>query len=169
MKEQTKFKFGAWLIFAVALAAVLCLGFVAGCNEEVCKPSGWFLGGSGLGSEQETYTARVGIVNADGVEFGAESSWIGQRAQEQYYGAYAIQELQVVELGRQYIGAHASIGLDDDTDGRFYGFVTGVVVPISPNIDAVTEYQFNEYTETLRDLEGTDDAHKISAGLRIKF
>jgi hypothetical protein len=141
---------------------------MVGCNEEVCQPTAWLIGAPDYDSEEETIIARVGIANTDGVEFGAESSWIGVKGLNQSYGAYAIQRLQVIELGTQYLGAHASI-VDADDDGGLYGFVSGLAVPITDNIEAVTEYQFNEYQDQLELIEGTDDAHKVYAGLRIKF
>jgi hypothetical protein len=141
----------------------VCL-LVAGCSEEVCQPTGWLMVGPDLDTADNSVIGRAGILNKDGVEFGVESQYAGKEG-GQSYGAYAMQEIQVVNLGKQYIGARAAI-YDIDEGGNNYGFIAGEIIPISENIDSVIETQINEYD---RAVTGTDDDWLVFAGIRMKF
>jgi hypothetical protein len=126
------------------------------------------MAGPDYDSHENPVIGRIGIVNADDIEFGAESTWYGSGMQG--YGAYAMQQFQAIDLlgSKQYIGGHAAI-IDSDETGNMYGFISGVIVPVRGNIETIVEYQYNEYQDALREHVGTDDAHKVFAGLRIRF
>ena len=150
---------------------LICAVLLTGCNEEVCRPVAWLTVGPDLDASDNPVTGRIGISNADGIEFGAESTWYGSEAQG--YGAYALQEFEAINrllpLGTtEYIGGHAAI-IDTEDTGNTYGFIAGTSVPVRGNIETVVEYQFNEYEGALQETVGSDDAHKVFAGLRIKF
>lgn len=139
---------------------------IAGCGEQACRPTAWFLAGPDVDGSDELFVGRAGLRSPGGSEFGIESQYIG--VGEQSYGAYALVETQIVDIGTQYIGGHASI-IDTDTDGAQYGLISGIIVKAGENADIVTEYQFNALQDNLAEIRGTDDEHVITAGLRIRF
>jgi len=157
-------------VITLLMAAIICLCAV-GCNEEVCKPTAWLMVGPDLDAPDNPIAGRIGIANADGIEFGAESVWYESSVQG--YGVYALQEFEAVNMllplgTTEYIGAHAAI-IDSDETGNTYGFIAGTSRPIRGNIKAIVEYQYNEYQDDLIEQIGSDDAHKVYAGLKISF
>ena len=146
-------------------AAVLIAG--AGCNEEQCRPTAWLMGGTGDDSVDNDIVGRVGLRNPQGIEFGAESNWIGVHGANQNYGAYVIGELDKTPVGTPYIGGHASI--IDDEDGGFYGPVAGTILEVA-GIETVIEYQYLEFTGMMEDAQGVwNDEHKVLVGFRLRF
>ncbi len=153
------------------LILITIMAMLAGCGEaeRVSRPTVWVLGGPDLDSENNKVAGRVGVITPDEIEFGIESQYTDGVDADQTWGAYTLQQFQLVDIlgAKQYIGLHASIV--DSEDGTKYGFMSGIAVPVTENIDAITEYQFTEYDDSLREDLGTDDDHLFFAGLRLTF
>jgi len=149
------------------LTILLCL-LVAGCNEEQCRPTAWIMGGTNIDSSENDIIGRLGLRNNEGIEFGAESSWIGVSGANQTYGAYALAEVEVGPLGTPYIGYHSTIA-NDYEDGGFYGPIAGTIVKVG-NIETVFEYQYLDYNGSLAEIKADEnDRHKATVGTRFRF
>lgn len=145
-------------VVLLLVALLLC-----GCGEH--QMTAWMLSGGDIDAVDNEFTGRLGLRGADGVEFGAESNWVGTRGQAQSYGAYALAEMDE-SIGHPYIGYHASIA-NDIEDGGLYGPVGGTIITIG-GLETVLEYQYRDFTGSMADLD-KNDAHKVFAGVRIRF
>jgi len=146
-----------------AILTIILAIMLMGCNEEIARPTAWLITGPDTGQQTNPVSGRIGLINAEGMEFGLQSTWLYE-LKGQSYGAYAIQEIQLADpnlIGKQYIGAHAAI-IDVDEEQNIYGFITGTSIPIQSKIDAVVEYQYNSY-------EQTGDSGQVMAGLKARF
>ena len=176
MDIERRFSIGAWIIEAVVFGAILILALcLAGCNEEACRPTAWMLAGTDM-SAGNSYVGRVGVRSPEGIEFGASSDWL-DGGDYQAYGAYALMEIPFLAdanlplIGTNYIGAAAGLTVDTDMedDVGFWGFLTGVTVPVRDNLDSVIEYRYTEFSGNFEErFPDENDAHTVYAGLRFK-
>jgi hypothetical protein len=144
------------ILLMLAVCAAVMLG---GCNEDLCRPTAWIMGGSDVDAADNPVTGRVGV-NADGVEFGLESHYEGGHMQNQAYGAYILAELPPTLAGTPYMGYHALLA-DDDIDER-HGPILGTIIQITPRVATVIEGQYVGQADE-------DNQYRASAGVRVKF
>ena len=160
------------------LLIVLALVLLVGCSSQV-RPTASLLTGRNIELENETteYVGRVGL-SVEQSEFGLSTIYLDRfedgdsEADLQTYGVYVLQNLQLADpniplLGRPYIGAQATLDLDDD--GALYGLIVGSVTELG-GIEILTEFQTRHYDEAMKALQGeTEDKYKIIVGPRFKF
>lgn len=155
------------IVTLIMFAALLIVS--AGCNEEICQPTAWLMGGTNADAADNIVTGRVGIRNKDGVEFGGETNYLGVHGANQSYGAYALTELTAdPNTGIiPYIGFRASVV--DVEDGSLFGPMTGTIIKLG-GMESVLEIRYNEFDGRLEDLQADENNKwEASAGLRIKF
>ena len=129
------------ILLMLAVCAAVMLG---GCNEELCRPTAWIMGGSNADAADNPVVGRVGV-NADGVEFGLESNYEGGHMRNHAFGAYILAELSPTPVGTPYVGYHALLA-DDNVEER-HGPILGTLIHITPRIATVIEGQYNSQTE----------------------
>lgn len=155
---------------------VFCGLLVAGCSEQTAKvtPSVWLLSGANVQDTESQndmqdsleYVGRLGI-QVDQTEFGVASDWWMGSDPRQSYGIYAVRFLPLDLLGESYVGAQATLDVEEDSGGM-YGFVAGTIVPVG-GLDVVTEFQARQYSDDLADKMAGNDEYKAFVGLRFKF
>ena len=152
----------------IVFMAVLLAAVVAGCNEEQCRPTAWILGGTDYDNPENEITGRLGLRTAEGIEFGASSSWVGVHGLNQSYGAYILTEFGETAAGTPYIGYAASVA-NDHEDGGMYGPIAGTIITVG-GIDTIVEYQYRDFQGNIAEIyDNNNDRHKATAGLRLGF
>jgi hypothetical protein len=125
------------------------------------------LGGSNVDAPDNNIVGRAGLRNPEGIEFGAESTWVGIHGENQAYGAYAIAEIPMETIAVPYVGYHTTIA-NDQEDGGFYGPIAGTIIEVR-GIETVIEYQYLDFVGFMSDTSAPNDRHNLYAGLRFRF
>ena len=149
------------------LLMCLSIALVAGCQEGNVNAKLWMMGGPDVDNPHTELIGRVGL-EAESIEVGAESLWVGVHGDHQSYGAYALGHLGEGPAGRAYIGYHASI--IDAEDGGLYGPIGGTTIQVNDQLATVVEYQYRSFTGELDDLyPESSQEHRVYAGIVLKF
>lgn len=154
------------------LITIICLLLFAGCSDSM-RPTVSMLSGSNIELDEESveYIGRIGIQN-DGMNFGLQSTWADDaEEQNQSYGVYITQELtndpNLPVLGKMYLGAQASLNLDND--GGSYGPIVGTIIDVG-GIEIVTEFQYRHFNDALAALNSErEDKYRVIVGPKFKF
>jgi len=153
------------------LIPIMCI-LMAGCSENM-TPTASLLSGSNIQLEENSveYVGRLGL-QADGINFGLQSTWADEAEDmAQFYGVFITQELtndpNLPVLGKMYLGAQATINLDND--GGLYGPILGTSIEVG-GIEVITEFQYRHFNEALAALNGQqEDKYRLIIGPKFKF
>jgi len=165
------------MIKQTLITVLICI-LLVGCSEEI-TPTASLLTGRNVELENESteYIGRLGV-EVEGTEVGLSTIYLDRfedgdsEADLQTYGVYVIQNLQIVDpnmplIGKPYIGAQATLDLDDD--GALYGLIIGSVTNLG-GVEILTEFQTRHYDDAMKALQGeSEDKYKIIVGPRFKF
>jgi len=141
------------------------LVLLTGCQGE--RMTAWALSSTDVSANDNEFVGRIGV--ASDVEIGLQSDWIGMHGERQWYGVYILADIGDPNglLGQPYVGAQASLALDED--GGAYGPIVGTKFPINERVSAVTEGWYRDFNGKLDDKGIVDDEWKALFGMRIKF
>jgi len=153
------------ILFTMAL-------LVAGCSENL-RPTASFLTGRNveIEGESEEYVGRIGA-QIDRVDFGLAATWLNKaKENRQAYGVYILQQFindpNLPVLGNAYIGAQATLNLEEDTG--FYGPIIGTSTYLG-GVEILTEFQYRHYDDAIKAIQGeTEDKYKIFIGPKFQF
>jgi len=197
MKEQTKFRLAAWIIFAIALIACLCLGtkaraavniedIIFGAPEKVAVSEGRGMAAIGtIGGKPVSLVAGINVgpdlsdVNNEfsaygGMrynlfEIGPTVTFWPRGEDDTAYGVYALRFMGYDEnlLGTQFFGFKTTVA---GRGGGMYAFVAGLDKVIAENTYLRTTVEFRDFRDALAASHNDfNDTWVISAGPVFEF